>query len=56
METVGKSQRNQAMAALNAIKWQAAQKWCANNGIKFRVVTEKDLFHNPKKNSSFKVR
>jgi hypothetical protein len=56
METVGKSQRNQAMAALNAIKWQAAQKWCANNGIRFRVVTEKDLFHNPKKNSSFKVR
>ena len=56
LETVGKGQRNQAMAVLNAFKWDAAQKWCAANGITFRVVTEADMFHNPKKTRKFKTR
>ena len=56
METVGKSVRNQAMAALNACKWDAARKWCANNGLQFRIVTENDMFHNPKKTKKFKTR
>jgi len=56
METVGKGARNQAMAALNQLKWRAAQAWCSANGVKFRVITEADLFHNPKKTKKFKVR
>lgn len=56
METVGKGQRNQAMAALNQFKWKAAQEWCMNNGLKFRVITENDMFHNPKKTKKFRTR
>lgn len=56
METVGKGQRNQAMAVLNAFKWDAARKWCAANNITFRVITETDMFHNPKKTKKFKTR
>lgn len=56
METVGKGQRNQAMAALNHHKWQAAQAWCNANGLKFRVITENDMFHNPKKTKKFRTR
>jgi len=56
METVGKSQRNQAMAVLNKFKWDAARAWCASQGITFRVITEADMFHNPKKTRKFKTR
>ena len=56
METVGKSRRNQAMAALNSFKWEAARAWCAANNITFRIVTEADMFHNPKKIKKFKTR
>lgn len=49
LETVGKGQRNQAMAILNKCKWDAANQWCKANGVKFRVVTEHDLFANAKK-------
>jgi hypothetical protein len=56
METVGKGQRNQAMAVLNKFKWDAARAWCASQGITFRVITEADMFHNPKKTRKFKTR
>lgn len=35
--------------ALNQIKWDAAKKWCKANGIKFRVITEHQIFSNIKK-------
>jgi TnsA endonuclease N terminal len=56
METVGKGKRQQAMAVLNNFKWQAARAWCAANNINFRIVTENDLFHNPKKVKKFKTK
>jgi hypothetical protein len=56
METVGKGVRNQAMAVLNACKWQAAQAWCKQNGLTFRVITENDMFHSPKKTKKFRTR
>jgi hypothetical protein len=56
LETVGKGQRNQAMAALNHCKWEAAKAWCKAQGIDFRIITEADMFHNPKKTKKFKVR
>lgn len=33
-----------AIVAVNHAKWFMAQKWCTKQGIKFRVITEKDIF------------
>jgi len=41
-----KSTRDKASLALNIAKWEAAHDWCRNQGIKFRVVTEQDLYAN----------
>jgi hypothetical protein len=35
-----------AVVAVNYAKWDAATKWARRNGLKFRVVTEDDLFRN----------
>jgi hypothetical protein len=40
-----KSKRDQAYAVLNMAKWQACQAWCKANNVKFRIITEQDLFH-----------
>jgi hypothetical protein len=40
-----KSTRDKAAAILNMAKWQAATAYCLAHGLKFRVVTEQDLFH-----------
>jgi len=44
-----KSTRDQAYVVLNMAKWQAAQAWCKNQGLKFRVVTENEIFHKGQK-------
>jgi hypothetical protein len=44
-----KSKRDKAMVALNAYKWDAARKFCATQGLTFRVVNESDIFHQGKK-------
>ena len=36
--------RDRAAVALNTCKWQAAQAFCKQQGIKFRVISEKDIF------------
>lgn len=38
-----------AQVAINAAKWSAAQRFCKNNGLRFRVITESDIFQNPRK-------
>jgi len=43
-EQVGKNVYNQAQYVKNMAKWEAAGKWAQNQGIKFRVINEKDLF------------
>lgn len=48
LEAAGRSMRDQAAAVLNAYKWQAAQAWCSQNGLRFRVLTENDIFHQGK--------
>jgi hypothetical protein len=48
-EHAGKSKYNQAHVAMNHAKWEAANKWCQRQGIKFRIVTEDDIFHQGKK-------
>lgn len=48
IEKVGKNQYNQAQFIKNQAKWQAANMWCRQQGIKFRVLNENDIFHNGK--------
>jgi hypothetical protein len=45
MENAGRSRHNQAHVALNLAKWEAARAYCKSKGISFRVITEKDMFH-----------
>jgi len=45
LERVGKNQYNQAQFVKNQAKWAAATIWCKQQGIKFRVLNENDLFH-----------
>jgi hypothetical protein len=48
META-RSERDKAAAILNMAKWTAAKAWCANQGLKFRIVTEEDIYVGVKK-------
>jgi len=43
-ERVGKNVYNQAQYVKNMAKWQAAGEWARNQGLKFRVINEQDLF------------
>ena len=45
IERVGKNKYNQAQFVKNQAKWAAATMWCRQQGIKFRIVNENDLFH-----------
>jgi hypothetical protein len=45
LERVGKSKHNQMQFIKNQAKWAAAGLWCRQQGIKFRIVNENDLFH-----------
>ena len=49
LEAAGKSKMNKASAILNQEKWRAAQAFCKAQGIVFKVLSEKDLFHQGKK-------
>lgn len=44
-EAVGKSVARQQEYVKNMAKWEAATAWCKQQGIKFRVVNEGDIFH-----------
>jgi len=46
VEHVGKNPYNQAQYIKNMAKWEAAGTWCRNQGIKFRVINEHDIFSN----------
>jgi hypothetical protein len=46
LESVGKNKTRQAQFVQNQAKWAAASNWCKQQGIRFRVVTENELFHN----------
>jgi hypothetical protein len=37
--------RDRMVVAINYAKWDSATKWCNRNGLKFRVITEADMFH-----------
>ena len=44
-EKVGKSRYNQEQYIKNMAKWEAASAWCKQQGIKFRIINEDDIFH-----------
>jgi hypothetical protein len=48
-EKIGKSRYNQEQYIKNLAKWEAAGKWCKQQGIRFRVVTEDEIFHKGNK-------
>lgn len=43
-ENYAKSRNNKIALALNRIKWTAATAWARKQGMKFRVMTETDMF------------
>jgi hypothetical protein len=45
LERVGKNKYNQAQYVKNQAKWAAANIWCKQQGIKFRIINENDMFH-----------
>jgi len=49
IEQVGKSQFNQAQYIKNMAKWEAAGAWCKQQGVRFRIVNEGDIFHQGSK-------
>ena len=44
LERVGKNKYNQAQYVKNQSKWAAATLWCRQQGIKFRILNENDIF------------
>jgi len=48
-ESVGKNKYDQAQYVRNVVKWAAAQNWCKQNNVHFRIITENDLYHTGKK-------
>ena len=49
LESIGKNAQNQAAYIVNKAKWQSAQAYCKNKGLRFRIVNEKDFFHQGKR-------
>jgi hypothetical protein len=44
-----KSLKDKYSVAINMAKWAAADAWCKANNMRFRVVTEHDIFKNLKR-------
>jgi hypothetical protein len=49
MERAGRSMAKKKQVILNQAKWEAASAYAKQNKIRFRVVSEEDLFHNGKR-------
>ena len=45
LKEVGRDRFRQAQYVQNVAKREAATHWCKNKKIFFRVITEKDIFH-----------
>lgn len=50
-----KNSRHKLALAVNAAKWKSALEWCARRNIHFRVLTENEIFRNPKRNNRARV-
>ena len=45
LERVGKNKFNQIQFIKNQAKWAAAGAWCKQQGLRFRILNENDIFH-----------
>lgn len=43
-----KGKKDKEAVILNTAKWEAARAYCRNVGLKFRIITEKDIFAGKK--------
>jgi hypothetical protein len=46
--TEAKSKHDKLHVVVNTAKWRAAAAYCKQHGMTFRIVTEMDIFHQPK--------
>ena len=49
MESAGRSQAKKKQVVINMAKWEAANAYAKQRKIRFRVVSEEQLFHNGKR-------
>ena len=49
IESKTASAKNRMVVAINHAKWAAANAYCRSQGFTFRVITEDDIFANPRK-------
>ena len=49
LESAGRSQGKKKQAVINMAKWEAANAYAKQNKIRFRVISEEQLFHNGKR-------
>jgi hypothetical protein len=45
LQDAGKSQGKKKQVVINMAKWEAANAYARQNRIKFRVISEEQLFH-----------
>src|SRR5215471_1602606 len=45
--TEARGDKDKASVALNAYKWKAATEWAKHHGMRFRVMSEHNLFDKP---------
>jgi len=49
MESAGRSMAKKKQVIINMAKWEAANAYAKQRKIRFRVVSEEQLFHNGKR-------
>ena len=49
MESAGKSMAKKKQVVINMAKWEAANAYAKQRKIRFRVVSEEQLFHSGKR-------
>ena len=40
-----RSQQEKAAVVLNMAKWEACRAWCQKHGLRFRILTEEDIYN-----------
>lgn len=41
-----RTQQEKAAVVLNMAKWEACRAWCQKHGMRFRILTEEDIYNN----------
>jgi hypothetical protein len=49
LESAARSRRDKAAVKLNTAKWESAVAWCKTVGLTFRIMTEKEIYRNPRR-------